>query len=254
MFITSSQHPPASHLQVEQLQLVDAALCAAELGEVSAVHLAAGSSHRLQAGEYEAVSIIVAGRAETANGVALPTGSGIIARAGGEFTLKTSDVPARILTMEGLGSRVALDGLVRQPDTRAFHVDDVADRSSHNPARGFHHMQARLLLDTAAGGWGSLLMGLGTFAPGGGCHDLHRHPNAEEFFYVWQGGGVHLGPDGSPHPVGAGDLVYVRRGEGHGFRNTTDRPALAIFGYFGVGSLGEAGYELPDPVANYPSS
>jgi len=111
-------------------------------------------------------------------------------------------------------------------------------------------MQARLLVQEAAGGWGSLLMGLGTFTPGAGCHELHRHPDADKFFYLWQGDGMHLGPDGSPHPVEAGDLVYVSRGEWHGFRNTGDRPAWAIFGHFGVGSLSGAGYELPDIVGS----
>lgn len=100
------------------------------------MHLPAGSSHRFQAGGYEAVPIVVSGHAETADGVALHAGSGLLARAGGTFTLRTSYVPARVLTVEGFGSSVALDGLERQPGIRVFDVDDVADRSCHNPARG----------------------------------------------------------------------------------------------------------------------
>ena len=37
--------------------------------------------------------------------------------------------------------------------------------------------------------------------------------------------------------------VFAPRGEWHGFRNTGDRPVRAIFGYFGVTSLEQAGYE-----------
>jgi len=260
MFITSRRRARANQAPesdtVNRLQLVDQSTCGAELGKVSLVLLPAGRSHTFQAGPYEAVSIIVAGHAETGDGVPLNTGGGISVPAGREFTVTTTGDRASVLTIEGLRppTQAEISGSAHEPDglesltARVFDVDDVADRDSHNPARGFHHMRARLLVEGAAGGAGALLVGLGTFAPGEGCHDLHRHPNAEEFFYVWEGNGVHLGPDGSAHAVASGNLVYVSRGEWHGFRNTSDRPARAIFGYFGVGSLAGAGYELPDPA------
>ena len=50
--------------------------------------------------------------------------------------------------------------------------------------------------------------------------------------------------EGGEIPMKAGDVVFAPRGEWHGFRNTDDRPVRAIFGYFGVTSLDEAGYEV----------
>ena len=72
---------------------------------------------------------------------------------------------------------------------------------------------------------------------------MHRHDHGDEFFYVFDGRGAHL-VDGGEVAMQAGDVVFAPRGEWHGFRNTEDRPVRAIFGYFGVTSLEEAGYEV----------
>jgi len=109
-------------------------------------------------------------------------------------------------------------------------------------------MKARSLIDADHGGSTALLLGQGTFAPGDGCHALHRHPHACEIFYVWSGEGVHLVDDGSEHPVRAGDLAYIPRNEWHGFRNTGHTEVQAVFGYIGVNSREAAGYELPHQV------
>jgi mannose-6-phosphate isomerase-like protein (cupin superfamily) len=44
--------------------------------------------------------------------------------------------------------------------------------------------------------------------------------------------------------MSAGQLAFVPRNEWHGFRNTGSEPVRALFGYLGVGSRAEAGYEL----------
>ena len=78
---------------------------------------------------------------------------------------------------------------------------------------------------------------------------MHRHDHGDEFFYVFDGQGAHL-VEGNEIAMQAGDVVFAPRGEWHGFRNTGDRPVRAIFGYFGVTSLEQAGYEThPDVKA-----
>jgi quercetin dioxygenase-like cupin family protein len=128
-----------------------------------------------------------------------------------------------------------------------FDLDDVADTEAHRPALGFFDMKARMLVDGTSEGTRSFTLGLGTFAPGTGCHALHRHSNADEFFYLWEGRGAHLTGDGLTHSLKAGELVYVPRNEWHGFQNTGPTPARALFGYLGVDSRSEAGYEVLQP-------
>ncbi|MEU6235323.1 cupin domain-containing protein [Kitasatospora sp. NPDC047058] len=80
------------------------------------------------------------------------------------------------------------------------------------------------------------------FAPDG-SHDLHRHPDADEFFLVLAGGGRHLTAAGEV-VVRAGDLVFVPAGEWHGFRTSPGRPTTALYGYLGAPSLARAGYQV----------
>ena len=43
-------------------------------------------------------------------------------------------------------------------------------------------------------------------------HELHRHPNAEEFFFLLRGSGLHL-TEGEPVRLEPGDLVFIPTGE-----------------------------------------
>ena len=77
-------------------------------------------------------------------------------------------------------------------------------------------------------------------------HELHRHPNAEEFFFLLRGSGLHL-TEGEPVRLEPGDLVFVPTGEWHGFANDTGDPAVAITVLGGVAHYSDAGYEIhPD--------
>jgi quercetin dioxygenase-like cupin family protein len=73
-------------------------------------------------------------------------------------------------------------------------------------------------------------------------HLLHRHPNAEQIMYVVEGSCVALS-EGEPVRLKEGDAVFISRGEWHGVRNDTERPALTLVIYSGAGTLEEAGYE-----------
>src|SRR6516162_6378163 len=56
--------------------------------------------------------------------------------------------------------------------------------------------------------------------PPGGRHvaELHIHPDAEELVVILRGQGTFL-LNGEPHPVRAGDVIYIPPGADHELRN-----------------------------------
>jgi putative monooxygenase len=121
-------------------------------------------------------------------------------------------------------------------------LGEVENVPFHKPELGFIHVAARWLVGGNAAKSAALVVGQSTFVSGA-AHQLHRHDYGDEFFYVFDGQGAHL-VEGGEVAMAAGDAVFAPRREWHGFRNTGGRPVRAIFGYFGVTSLEEAGYEV----------
>jgi mannose-6-phosphate isomerase-like protein (cupin superfamily) len=81
----------------------------------------------------------------------------------------------------------------------------------------------------------------------GATHELHRHPNADEVFFVLSGHGVARSGE-ETFEIGAGDTVFVPHGDAHYFNNIDEKePLIAIFAYFGAPSLEKAGHELAKP-------
>ncbi len=78
--------------------------------------------------------------------------------------------------------------------------------------------------------------------PPGTVHLLHRHPSAEQIMYVVEGSCLALS-EGEPERLEEGYAVFISRGEWHGVRNDTDRPAVTLVVYSGAGTLEDAGYE-----------
>ncbi len=245
MFITSMSHAEESG-QVEYDQaacrylLVSEDFGGAQEGGVSVLVVPPDTHHIVRAGSCETGSVLMSGDGDCGVGTVFQS------RPGDHFTLRTGTIGATLLTLEGRPPE-------RFADTaRRFSLDQVPDNPAHNPALGFHHMQAKILIDAAVdaavdtGGCRSFSLGMGTFAPGQGRHAIHRHAHAEEVFYVWEGAGVHLTCDGVEHPLSAGQLAFVPRNEWHGFHNTGSTPVRAFFGYLGVGSRADAGYEVMD--------
>ena len=210
----------------------------AHSGDVSMVVVPAGVLQVVRAGPCETGSIVLTGDAQLLGGGAAGRGSVFQSGPGDAFTLGTGERETIMLTVRGRPIEA------NETEPRYFALDDLADARVHNPSLGFYHMKARMLIDAEHGGVRSFTLGMGTFAPGEGRHALHRHPNAEEIFYVCEGAGVHLTADGAEHPLSAGELAFVPRNEWHGFRNTGTIPVRAFFGYLGVGSRADAGYEL----------
>ena len=91
------------------------------------------------------------------------------------------------------------------------------------------------------------VVGRTILAPGiGAKHDIHRHPNAEEWEYVLHGVGIkHIGEES--FFIRVGDLVFQPRNVYHGLENGSEtEPLITLWGYTGASSLKEAGYFTPE--------
>ena len=132
-------------------------------------------------------------------------------------------------------------------DTYQVTVDSVEPVPGLGPEQGWIGMTVQFLIDGAKAGAEHFVFGRARFAPGHSEHEWHRHPGAEEFVLVVRGKGIVLDGDNEV-PVKVGDVVFHRRGEWHGFRNTSDdEEAELIWGWGGATSKTEAGYELRYP-------
>lgn len=120
---------------------------------------------------------------------------------------------------------------------------DVPEVAGLSPDEGWVDMQVQFLVDEATAGSRDLVLGW-TVLPPGARHERHRHPNADEFLIVLSGNGL-IYTDSDDEPAIEGDVVFTRRGEWHGFNNTSDVDVTLVWGWSGAGSLEAAGYE-PD--------
>jgi len=118
---------------------------------------------------------------------------------------------------------------------------------------GWEGLRVWWLIDGASVGSEQLVFNTTTFPPAK-WHELHRHPNAEEALYIVSGAGLHLS-EGEPVRQRAGEVVYIPRGEWHGFANDTEEPAVIIAVFGGVASYADAGYEVhPKQPATMPTA
>jgi quercetin dioxygenase-like cupin family protein len=107
---------------------------------------------------------------------------------------------------------------------------------------GWEGMFVHWLADRDNGGTQTTVFNITEFPPNR-SHEVHRHEHAEEYFFVLEGSGLHL-TDGEPVRLSKGDLVFIPKGEWHGFANDTDEPTLAVTVMGGVSHYSDAGYEV----------
>jgi quercetin dioxygenase-like cupin family protein len=132
-------------------------------------------------------------------------------------------------------------------ETYKVNIDEVPPVPQLGPDQGWVGMTVQFLVDSMNGGSENVVFGRARFAPGPSEHQWHRHENAEEFAYITRGEGIVLDGD-NEIPVKAGDIAFHKKGEWHGFRNTSDtEEAEMIWGWAGAASKAEAGYELRYP-------
>jgi quercetin dioxygenase-like cupin family protein len=112
---------------------------------------------------------------------------------------------------------------------------------------GWEGLHVWWLVDRLQTGAAGIVFNVTQFPPGK-VHELHRHPNCEEVLYLLKGSGLHLS-EGEPVRQNEGEVVFIERGEWHGFMNDTAEPITVIAVFGGVGSYEEAGYEDFDQAA-----
>jgi quercetin dioxygenase-like cupin family protein len=112
------------------------------------------------------------------------------------------------------------------------------------PERGWLDMDVRWLVTESSVGAKQTVFGVTIFPPGA-RHEIHRHPNAEEFEYLISGHGVAYVDDDAIE-LGPGEVVFVPRNAYHGFANTSDADVVMAWGYSGAASLAAAGFVTRD--------
>lgn len=110
--------------------------------------------------------------------------------------------------------------------------------------RGWVDMQVRWLITAESVGAEQTVVGRTVLRPGA-KHDIHRHPNAEEWEYIISGSAIkHVGSESLQ--LKAGDVVFVPKNVYHGLENASDtEPVVTLWGYSGGATLEQAGYFLP---------
>jgi quercetin dioxygenase-like cupin family protein len=183
-------------------------------------------------------------------------GSVLQAPAGSRHAVIAGHGPLQLLTVLTGGSRAADAGWEDAPEAEptegvlltGTEQDEI---SLHDPEQGFLRMRSRWVVNSDICDSDSVIMGRATFEPNG-AHELHKHTGAEEFFFLLEGEGVHLG-ESEDLFVTPGKIAMVPVEEWHGFSNTGDEEAVGVFGYLGTGKFEQVGYLLPDGASSYPA-
>ncbi|MDG4810780.1 cupin domain-containing protein [Micromonospora sp. WMMD1120] len=185
-----------------------------------------------------------AGAADTETGVFLLSGTLSDLDPGAALFLPVGEPGDLVAGPEGARVLLVRARGAQRPPAVARRPPEVDHVSSAVLAAGggFTDMRVRWLVCRADAGSTRLVVATSTFAPDG-HHELHRHPNAEEFFMVLDGGGEHLTETGAIR-LGPGDVVLVAAGEWHGYRTDPEVTTTTVYGYLGAASLDEAGYEV----------
>ena len=122
-----------------------------------------------------------------------------------------------------------------------LRLADVPVDGSLTREAGWSGMDVQWLVTAATVGAAEHVVGLTVFQPGA-THHVHRHPNAEEAQYLLLGSGIATVGDDEIEQH-AGEIVFVPKGEWHGFRNTSGAPTVMLWTYGGASNLESAGYE-----------
>lgn len=133
-----------------------------------------------------------------------------------------------------------------QPNAERYRIRslDVEPDGTLRSDEGWVDMEVRWLISADSVGSEQTVVGRTMLRPGS-KHDIHRHPNAEEWEYVISGTAIkHIGDE--QVQLAAGDVVFVPANVFHGLENASKtEPVVTIWGYSGAASLEAAGYELP---------
>lgn len=239
-------------------QLVSGKTVGSQRGMLIVTEFAPGGYHKLHRHHSaEQVSFLLEGSAEhlTANGPApISAGTAIYVPPGEWHGFRnTGTTTAKLVSLYGGAASLADAGYesfageidrTRPPSIRSVSLASQQGDAALDEDAGFFGLGVYWLATREAVGADHVVLGASTFEPGG-VHEHHRHPNGDEILFILEGGGEHLTPDGAV-PLSAGEVAFIPAGEFHGFRNPPGVTTRTLFGYFGPGSLEEAGYETRD--------
>ena len=116
----------------------------------------------------------------------------------------------------------------------------------------FAHLDCRTLISDARQGSEKVMVGRTVYPGGGGTHEHHLHPNAEEVVIVLSGRGWHrVGDD--YYEVGPGDVVFVPVNAAHSGGSIGEEDMVILWVLGGVPSLERAGYQAVPVAPGIPS-
>lgn len=109
----------------------------------------------------------------------------------------------------------------------------------------FSHLDVRWLVNEERSGATLTAVGRTIYPGGGGTHEAHYHPNAEETVIVLSGNGTHRVGD-ETYDIGPGDVVFIPRDVVHTAMAGTDDMVI-LWVLAGASTLEGAGYvSVPD--------
>jgi quercetin dioxygenase-like cupin family protein len=246
-------HPDISRARVQSL--INSGTVGSQRGMLSIAEFEPGGEHKLHRHpNCEQATFLLSGRGihlSDRGEVDQEVGDAIyVAKGEWHGFRNTGNEGARLVTLHGAGSmaEAGYESFVGRPDVKGIppvaivRLRDLQGDASLNKEAGFIGLGVFWLITRETVGAENILLGASTFEPGG-VHQHHRHPNGDEILFIVDGGGKHLTPEEAVS-LSAGEIAYIPANEYHGFDNPPGVLTKTLFGYFGAGSLSEAGYEV----------
>ncbi|MGW6912649.1 cupin domain-containing protein, partial [Kitasatospora sp. NPDC054939] len=188
----------------------------------------------------ESVTLVLSGRLRAAGRVLAP-GEGLYHPPGSSCALTAlPGRPTAVLTV-----RPRPSGRTAQHRPDPVPLARPAAGPAARPGRG---VRVGWLATAGTVGARRVAVARSDFEPGA-RQELHRHPRADEFLLVLEGGGHHLTAHPEVEvPLHRGDLMFVPAGEWHGFRSHPDTPTVVLHGHLGAADPATAGHQLHTPA------
>ena len=116
----------------------------------------------------------------------------------------------------------------------------------------FAHLDVRTLVSDARSGAEKVMVGRTVYPGGGGTHEHHLHPDAEEVVIVLSGRGWHrVGEE--YYEIGPGDVVFVPANTAHSAGSIGDEDMVILWVLGGAPSLERAGYRAVPEIPGIPA-
>ncbi|MCY3561921.1 MAG: cupin domain-containing protein [bacterium] len=116
----------------------------------------------------------------------------------------------------------------------------------------FAHLDVRTLVSDARQGSEQVMVGRTVYPGGGGTHEHHLHPDAEEVVIVLSGRGWHRVGD-AYYEIGPGDVVFVPANTAHSAGSVGAEDMVILWVLGGVPSLEQAGYQSVPEIPGIPA-